>query len=141
VEGAVLVGVALAGVLVGVLIPVLLEARALLRATRRQVEALGPKLDDVLVQARAATTNLNKLSADLAPVGPQVAELADALASATAAVQKVRTGINMAAAVGPAVMAAIHAFRTVSAERQRDSEDDSIDGDEDTPDPSERGGA
>lgn len=141
-EGAVLVGVALAGVLVGVLIPVLLEARALLKATRLQVLDLGPKLNDVLVEARAATKNLNKLSADLAPVGPQVAELADALASATAAVHKVRSGINMAAAVGPAIMAAVHAFRTVSAERRHESDDDgSDDGDDDTPDPAERRGA
>ena len=142
-EGAVLVGVALAGVLVGVLIPVLLEARALLRATRRQVEELGPKLNDVLIEARSASKNLNKLSADLAPIGPKVAELTDALAGATAAVQKVRSGLNMAAAVGPAIMAAVHAFRTVSAERRQESEadDDSGDSDYDTPDPAESSGA
>ncbi|MBT9558404.1 MAG: hypothetical protein IV100_20385 [Myxococcales bacterium] len=139
-EGAALVGAVLAGVLVGVLIPLLLEARALLRATRRQVEELGPKLADVLVQARAATATLNKLSADVAPIGPQVAELADALASAAMAVQKVRTGINMAAAVGPAVMAAIHAFRTVSEERRRDDEDESDSGDDDVSGPAERSG-
>lgn len=129
------IGIALAALLVGTLIPLIVQARTVLRSVQKLVDEAGPKVNQTLDEARAATARLNQMAITVEPAAPRVAELAEALGGATDALRRVQTGLNMAAAIGPAIAAAVKAYQAVTAARRSEAAaDDSDDFEPDTND-------
>ncbi len=121
------VGIAIAALLVGVLIPVLTELRATLRSARRLVDASTPKVLGALDDTRALIARVDALAASVEPAGPHVAQLAEAAAGLSASLNRLKSGLEMASAVGPAVAAAVkafHAARAAMAEHDDDMADE-----------------
>ncbi len=97
------VGIALltlAALLTGALLPLIFQARATLRSAQRVLDTSGPKLAATLTDMAAATQEIAVIARDLASTLDQV----------RGAVGRVSTIGGM---VGPAVVAAVQAFRAV----------------------------
>ncbi len=106
--------VVLVALLVGAAIPVLIQLRATLRAVEKTVQRSGAKLDEALAATSSAATRVDALVARLEE-GGRIEQLVDGVAATTRMVTQLRETVRVAsalgAAVGPAVAAAVHAFR------------------------------
>ena len=105
--------IVLLALLVGALLPVFFEARATLRRARRFLDEEGRRVDRLLGEAGDLVARANRVTTDLEP---RVQALSAALEEAHKAV---RVASALAASVGPAVVAAVRAYRSV----QRDGQD------------------
>lgn len=114
IEGWGLALVVLAAVLVGAAIPLLVQLRATLRAMEKTLQRTGARLDEALVATTAAVGRIDALVVRLEK-GGRIEELVDGIAGVSRAVSQLRDTVRVAsalgAAVGPAVAAAVHAFR------------------------------
>jgi hypothetical protein len=106
--------VVLAAVLLGAALPALVQLRATLKEAQRTLRRSGPRLDAALEATTAAVGRLDALVARLEGEG-RVEQVMEGLASLDRLVHQVRDGVRVAsavgAAVGPALAAAVHAFR------------------------------
>ncbi len=88
------VEIVLVSVLVGTLLPVLFQLRSTLKAAEQFIVAAGPRLDRSLTDIAAAADRIDR-------VGATVERLTSSISLAA----------KLGAAVGPAVAAAVRAFR------------------------------
>jgi hypothetical protein len=106
--------VILAAVLVGAAIPVLVQLRATLRAMEKTLQRSGSRLDEALGVTTAAAGRIDALVVRLEE-GGRIEQLVDGVAAVTRTVSQLRDTVRVASAVGaalgPAVAAAVHAFR------------------------------
>ncbi|HUL59321.1 MAG TPA: hypothetical protein VLU43_08615 [Anaeromyxobacteraceae bacterium] len=104
----------LAAVGVGAAIPALVQLRATLRAMEKTLQRSGARLDEALGATTAAAGKIDALVARLEE-GGRIEQLVDGVAAVTRMVSQLRDTLRVASAVGaalgPAVAAAIHAFR------------------------------
>jgi hypothetical protein len=109
-----IVVVVLSAVLVGAAIPTLVQARATLRALESLLRRSGPRLDEALGAAAGAAGRLDGLVARLER-GGRIEQLVEGVAVVSRTVSQLRNTIRVASAVGaaagPAIAAAVHAFR------------------------------
>ena len=109
-----------ASMLVGAVLPLLFQVRATLKSAQTLMDMAAPKLSRTLDEVLATTSELRQVAAGLVASRPQVQEFMAAVAGLTTTMNQlqatVRTASAVGAAVGPAVAAAIQAFRTVRAE-------------------------
>ena len=107
--------VVLAAVLLGAALPALVQ----LRATLKTLERTGARLDATLVSTGALAVRLEGLVAKVDRDG-RVERVLDGVADATGLVTRFGDTVRMASAVGaavaPAVVAAVQAFRGVGPE-------------------------
>jgi hypothetical protein len=106
--------VVLAAILVGAAIPALVQARATLREMERTLRRSGARFDEALGAATGAAGRIDRLVVRLEE-GGRIERLVDSVAAASRMVGQLRDTMRVAsavgAAVGPAVVAAVHAFR------------------------------
>jgi hypothetical protein len=106
--------VVLAAVLVGAAIPVLVQLRATLRAMEKTLQRSGARLDEALGATTAAAGRIDAFVVRLAE-GGRIEQLVDGVAAVSRMVSQLRDTVRVASAVGaamgPAVAAAVHAFR------------------------------
>jgi hypothetical protein len=106
--------VVLTAMLVGAAIPVLVQLRATLRAMERTLQRSGPRLDEALGATVAAAGRLDALVVRLEE-GSRLQQLVDGITAMSRMVSPLRDTVRVASAVGaamgPAVAAAVHAFR------------------------------
>jgi len=104
----------LAAVLVGAAIPMLVQLRATLRAAEKTLQRSGPRLDEALGATIAAARRIDALVVRLEE-GGRIEQLVDGVAAMSRMVSQLRDTVRVASAVGaamgPAVAAAVHAFR------------------------------
>ena len=93
----------LAALLTGALMPLIFQVRATLRSAQRALDSSGPKLAQTLTEMAAVTQELNTVAKDVAATVDQVRGT-------------VRTATAIGSAVGPAMVAAIQAFKAIRAE-------------------------
>ncbi len=121
-ETVAIMSLVLGALLIGVLIPVLVELRNVLRAARRLVDETRPALAQTLAETRAAAAGVARITSALEPAGPRVADLVDAMGGATEALRRLRTGLNVASAIAPAIKAAVAAFQSARAAKADDAD-------------------
>jgi hypothetical protein len=106
--------VVLAAVLVGVVVPVLVQLRATLRAMEKTLVSAGPRLDEALGATLAAAARIDAFVVRVEGAD-RIEEVIDGVASATRIVQQLKETVRVASAVGavvgPALAAAVQAFR------------------------------
>lgn len=106
--------VVLAAVLVGAAIPLLVQLRATLRAMEKTLRRSGARLDEALGATTAAAGRIDALIVRLEE-GGRIEQLVDGVAAVSRMVSQLRDTVRVASAVGaamgPAVAAAVHAFR------------------------------
>ncbi len=106
--------VVLAAVLVGAAIPGLVQLRATLRAMEKTLQRSGARLDEALGATTAAAGRIDGLVSRLEE-GGRIEQLVDGIAAVSRMVSQLRDTVRVAtavgAAMGPAVAAAVHAFR------------------------------
>lgn len=110
----------LAAVLTGALLPLVFQLRATLRSVQVTLDGAAPKLnltlDELLLTTREARLAVGTINENR----PQLQSFVDAAVSLTETMTQlqasVRTASTIGAAVGPAVVAAFHAFRAIRAE-------------------------
>jgi hypothetical protein len=141
-DGAIL---ALLGMLGGVLLVVLVQLVGALRATRRLLEELAPELKKTARETSLLAENLNTLAAPIAAQGEGVARFLSALDRLAGTLDKLnhmaQTAGMVAAAVAPAVTAAIGAVRRAGAVGTAHVEEDPDPTDRDPEEPSPEPGA
>ena len=93
----------LAALLTGALLPLIFQVRATLRSAQRALDSAGPKLAQTLTEMATATQDFNVVTKDVAATLDQVRGT-------------VRTVSAIGSAVGPAVVAAVQAFKAIRAE-------------------------
>jgi hypothetical protein len=106
--------VVLLAVLLGAALPALVQLRATLKAMEQTLRHSAPRLDAALDATTAAVGRVDALVARLEE-GGKLERLVEGLASLDRLVHQVRDGVRVAsavgAAVGPALVAAVHALR------------------------------
>ncbi len=106
--------VVLAAVLVGAAIPVVVQLRATLRTMDKTLQRSGARLDEALRATTVAAGRIDALVVRLEE-GGRIEQLVDGVTAVTGMVNQLRDTVRIAsalgAAVGPAVAAAVHAFR------------------------------
>lgn len=106
--------VVLAAVLVGAAIPVIVQLRATLRTMEKTLQRSGAGLDEALRATTVAAGRIDALIVRLEE-GGRIEQLVDGVTAVTGMVNQLRDTVRIAsalgAAVGPAVAAAVHAFR------------------------------
>ena len=122
-EASSAIGVAilvLVAVLTGALLPLILQARATLRSAQVVLDDGRPKLMKTLDELVVATHELRTLLADVDAARPRVVAFLDSVSAMTATLNQLQASIRTAsafgAAVGPAVVAAVQAFRAIRTE-------------------------
>lgn len=98
----------LAALLTGALLPVLLQLRSTLRSAQILLDSSGGKLNVTLQEIGVATQEFSAVAKDLAASLSQVRGTFKAVTT-------------IGSALGPAAVAAIHAFRTIRAEDAREA--------------------
>lgn len=122
--------VVLVAVLVGSLIPVLFQLRTTLRQVERRLRTTGRRVDRTLDEAHAAAERINHLIAGLDGGERQLATLLTSVGQLAQTLDRVRSTVNIASAVGaavaPAVVAMVRSFgeerEVLTAERDEDPE-------------------
>ncbi len=106
--------VVLAAVLVGATIPMVVQLRATLRTMERTLQGSGARLDEALRATTVAAGRIDALVVRLEE-GGRIEQLVDGVTAVTGMVNQLRDTVRIAsalgAAVGPAVAAAVNAFR------------------------------
>ena len=111
--------VVLAAVLVGGLLPVLFQLRATLRQVARSIGTTGTRLDKTLDESLAAAERINRLVGGLDGGDKQLARLLTSIEQLAEVVDKVKSTVNVASAVGAAVVPAVSALvRTLAEPRE-----------------------
>jgi ABC-type transporter Mla subunit MlaD len=127
-----IVGVVLLGVLVGAATPVLFQLYSTLRATRKLLERLGPKMNDALDELHQAGQRFSGLAGALEQNTKRAQALFDAVGDIGESVSRLRDSLKTASAVGaalgPAIAAAIGALQ--SGNKNVHDGGDSVDQDE-----------
>lgn len=122
--------VVLFAVLVGSLIPVLFQLRATLRQVDRRLRMTGRRVDRTLDEAHAAAERINRLVGGLDGGEKQLANLLTSMTQLAHTLDRVRSTVNVASAVGaaiaPAVVAMVRSFgeekETLVVEREDTAE-------------------
>lgn len=96
----------LAALLTGALLPLIFQARATLRSAQRMLDSTGPKLDKTLTDMAAATEEVLVITHGMATTVEQVRGT-------------VKTVSAISGAIGPAIVAAVHAFTAIRAKDAR----------------------
>lgn len=111
---AAVVGLILLAILVGAIVPVLYQAAQTLRSARRQIDALGPRVDQALRELTEVTQKVNRIANTvetqtdrLRPVVDTVVGIGESLGQVKRTVSRFSTLVG---AVGPAVVAGLGAF-------------------------------
>ena len=111
---AAIVGLILLGILVGAIVPVLYQAAQTLKSARRQIDALGPRVDQALREITEVTQKVNRIANTveaqtdrLRPVVDSVVGIGESLGQVKRTVSKFS---SLVGAVGPAVVAGLGAF-------------------------------
>jgi uncharacterized protein YoxC len=123
--------VVLVAVLVGSLIPVLLQLRSTLHQVERSLRTTGKRVDQTLDEAHAVAERINRLLGGLDGGEKQLAGLLTSARQLAQTLDRVRSTVNVASAVGaaiaPAVVAMVRSFgderqaQTVERDEDRDS--------------------
>ncbi len=120
--------VVLVAVLVGATIPLLVQARATLMSAQRLMDDTRPRLSRTLDELHSTTQRLNVAASTLDGRGPQVTAFFDAVGALTVQVNQLRGSVKLAsavgAAIGPAIAAALQAFRNAQSANDETEEDD-----------------
>jgi uncharacterized protein YoxC len=106
--------VVLIAVLVGTSIPVLVQLRATLRQAEQSLRTTGERVDRTLDEAQIAAERLNRLLSGLDGGEKQLAGLLTSIGQLAKSVDRVKSTVNVAAAVGaaiaPSVVAMVRSF-------------------------------
>lgn len=109
-----IVGLILLAILVGAIVPVLYQAAQTLKSARRQIDALGPRVDQALRELTDVTQKINRIANTveeqtdrLRPVVDSVVGIGQQIGQVKKTVSRVSTLVG---AVGPAVVAGLGAF-------------------------------
>jgi hypothetical protein len=104
----------LVAVMVGAAVPVLVQLRATLRAVEKTLQQTGPRLDEALGATLAAAGRIDALVVRVEGSG-RIEQVVDGLASVNRMANQLKDTVRVAsavgAAVGPALAAAVQAFR------------------------------
>ena len=106
----------LAALLTGALLPLLFQARATLRSVQQLLNMTAPKLGNTLAEVSSATRDFHGVTVELSKT---IQGIRGTLANAS----------SIGNAVGPALVAAVHAFRAIRAEDARPKRTESADAD------------
>lgn len=121
----------LVAVLTGALLPLLFQARATLRSAQNVLDDSRPKLLRTLDELQLVTKEVRALAADVEAARPQVTEFMNSLTGLTQTLNQLQSTVRSAsaigAAVGPAVAAAVQAFRAIRADDAADAAADDAD--------------
>ena len=100
----------LAAVLTGALLPLIFQALMTLRSAQRVLDQAGPQLVETLHEVSVTSQEIIGVARDVGGTLDQVRGT-------------VRTAAAIGNAIGPAVVAAVQAFRTIRANDARDDRD------------------
>jgi uncharacterized protein YoxC len=107
--------VVLVALVVGMLAPVLSQARRTLRLAEHRIDRIGARIEEVLDDTRRIVRRVDRVTEDLEETGVPAARLVESMADLASTLQAVRDRVGtvaaVASAVGPAVMAAVRAWR------------------------------
>ena len=101
-EGWQLTLIILCSILVGALIPLLITIMSTISTVKKQIESTGKRVDLALDEAQKTISRVARLSSGLEGGEKQLAEIKDAIGDLTEHLNKVNSGIKMAATVGAA---------------------------------------
>jgi uncharacterized protein YoxC len=111
---AAIVGLILLGILVGAIVPVLYQAAQTLKSARRQIDALGPRVDQALKELTDVTQRINRIATTVEDQTDRLRPVVDSVVGIGHALNKVRNSVSrfssVIGAVGPAVVAGLGAF-------------------------------
>src|SRR6185503_12833438 len=108
------VGLILLGILVGAIVPVLYQAAQTLKSARRQLDALGPRVDQALKEITDVTARLNRIATTVEGQTDRLRPVVDSVVGIGHTLGQVRKSVHrfssVAGAVGPALFAGVSAF-------------------------------
>jgi|KBSSwiStaDraftv2_1062776.scaffolds.fasta_scaffold94798_4 uncharacterized protein YoxC len=111
---AAIVGLILLGILVGAIVPVLYRAAQTLKSARRQIDALGPRVDHALQELTDVTARLNRIATTIESQTDRLRPVVDHVVGIGQTLGQVRKSVHrfssVAGAVGPALFAGLSAF-------------------------------
>lgn len=120
---AVIVGLILLAILVGAIVPVLYQAAQTLKSARRQIDALGPRVDQALKELTDVTQKLNRIADTVEDQTDRLRPVVDSVVGIGDSLNKVRKSVSrfssVIGAVGPAVIAGLGAFLAHRRARSR----------------------
>ena len=90
----------LGALLTGALLPLIFQVRATLRSAQLVLDAAGPRLSQTLTEVAITTQEFNVIAKDVAKTLEQVRGT-------------VKTATAIGSAVGPAIVAAVHAYKAI----------------------------
>jgi len=132
-----IVGLILLGILVGALIPVLYQAAQTLKSARRQIDALGPRVEQALKEITDATERVNRLATTVEEQAERLRPVVDSVVGIGHTLGQVRKSVHrfssVAGAVGPALFAGFSAFmahrraRSAKAAATKEDTEDELD--------------
>lgn len=96
----------LAALITGAVLPVLFQLRATLRSAQLVLDTSGPKLAKTLAEVAVTTQEFNGIAKDVATTLDQIRGT-------------VRTATAIGSAIGPAIVAAVNAYKTIRADDAR----------------------
>ena len=109
-----IVGLILLGILVGAIVPVLYQAAQTLKSARRQIDALGPRVDHALQELTDVTARLNRIATTIESQADRLRPVVDHVVGIGNTLGQVRKSVHrfssVAGAVGPALFAGLSAF-------------------------------
>ena len=121
-SAAVIALLVLVSVLAGALLPLILQARTTLRSVQAVLDEGRPKLLQTLDELSQAAHQVKAVAADVEEAAPQITAFLDTLGEVRETIEQVqgtvRSASTVAAAIGPAVAAAVQAFRAIRAEER-----------------------
>lgn len=106
----------LAALITGAFLPVLFQLRTTLRSVQLVLDTAGPRLAKTLAEVAVTTQEFNGIAKEVASTLDQMRGT-------------VRTATAIGGAIGPAIVAAVNAYKTIRADDARDQaaeSDDSI---------------
>ena len=108
------VGLILLGILVGAIVPVLYQAAQTLKSARRQIDALGPRVDHALKELTDVTARLNRIATTIESQTDRLRPVVDQVVGIGQSLHHVRKSVHrfssVAGAIGPALFAGLSAF-------------------------------
>jgi len=126
------VGLILLGILVGAIVHVLYHAAQTLKSARRQIDALGPRVDQALKELTDVTSRLNRIATTIESQTDRLRPVVDQVVGIGQTLHQVRKSVHrfssVAGAVGPALFAGLSAFMARRRKRSAEpTEDDTED--------------